>query len=348
MIFSRLHQVVSLLGVTVLVSTLLAVSPWQNPVLAQTDEVTCTGQNIMEGLADNHLSLLQTEADKISNGTGNLWRVDVPGKAPSYIFGTMHLADPRLRTMTGKATVAFESAATLALEITEILEPEKMAAKAFTIVQLTSYLDGQSIDDKLDPVFVPKLQKRVEDVAGLPWSVARKMRPWALLGAVALPACEFARKRVGMPFLDMALGQNAKSANKTIVGLETLDSQLKAMSELPEESMLLALRQTIDLGPRLEDMFETMIVLYKREELGLLWALLRHFGPEGITDKPNDAGYADFQRIIIDKRNIGMADASEPLIAAGGAFIAVGALHLPGEKGLVQLLKDRGYTVSRP
>jgi len=344
MTLPRFLKSASAIGALVFALCLIAIAP----NTAHADAFTCSGKSMIDGMDPNDLSMLQAEAEKIPNGTGNLWRIDVPGNAPSYIFGTMHLSDPRLRTLTGKSQSAFDASATLALEITEILDPQKMAAKAFSIIQLTSYLDGQTLDEKLDADFIPKLQKRVRDVAGLPWSVARKMRPWALLGAVALPACEFARKRAGMPFLDMALGQSAQNANKAIIGLETLDSQLSAMSQLPEESMVLALKQTIELGPRLEDMFETMIVLYKREELGLLWALLRHIGPDGISTEPNDAGYAEFQRTMIDKRNIGMADASEPLLKQGGAFIAVGALHLPGELGLVQLLQDRGYSVTRP
>ncbi|MEL6948417.1 MAG: TraB/GumN family protein, partial [Pseudomonadota bacterium] len=150
------------------------------------------------------------------------------------------------------------------------------------------------------------------------------------------------------PFLDMALGQDAKAAGKTIVGLETLQGQLKAMNALPEAEMIIALDQIVTLGPHMEDMFETMIQLYQREELGLLWTLLRHMDVNGISKTPTDAGYAEFQRTIIDQRNFGMADTSEPLLKKGGAFIAVGALHLPGQRGLIQILKDRGYTVSRP
>ena len=49
---------------------------------------------------------------------------------------------------------------------------------------------------------------------------------------------------------------------------------------------------------------------------------------------------------MVTTRNHGMAENAEPILAAGSTFIAVGALHLPGKEGLVELLRQAGYTVS--
>jgi len=61
----------------------------------------------------------------------------------------------------------------------------------------------------------------------------------------------------------------------------------------------------------------------------------------------NAADYAEFQRVLVDTRNKNMADQLEKLVKQGGAFIAVGALHLPGDKGIVNILAQRGYKISR-
>ena len=53
----------------------------------------------------------------------------------------------------------------------------------------------------------------------------------------------------------------------------------------------------------------------------------------------------EFQRRLIVDRNQRMAERMEPWLKQGGAFIAVGALHLPGEQGLIRLLRQRGYSV---
>jgi uncharacterized protein YbaP (TraB family) len=53
----------------------------------------------------------------------------------------------------------------------------------------------------------------------------------------------------------------------------------------------------------------------------------------------------EFQRRLILDRNHRMAERMEPWLKQGGAFVAVGALHLPGEQGLISLLRQQGYSV---
>jgi uncharacterized protein YbaP (TraB family) len=54
---------------------------------------------------------------------------------------------------------------------------------------------------------------------------------------------------------------------------------------------------------------------------------------------------AEFQDRLITRRNRLMAERLQPYLQEGNAFVAVGALHLPGETGLLELLEQRGYTV---
>jgi uncharacterized protein YbaP (TraB family) len=54
----------------------------------------------------------------------------------------------------------------------------------------------------------------------------------------------------------------------------------------------------------------------------------------------------DFNRKLITERNHRMVQRMQPLLKEGQQFIAVGALHLPGEEGLLQLLNDQGYSVT--
>jgi uncharacterized protein YbaP (TraB family) len=86
-----------------------------------------------------------------------------------------------------------------------------------------------------------------------------------------------------------------------------------------------------------------MIVLYEREDTGMFWPLFRAVLPAGEDDS---AGYAAFEEAMITARNRTMAAHAEPILDRGNAFIAVGALHLPGEKGLIELFRQDGYTVT--
>ena len=74
-----------------------------------------------------------------------------------------------------------------------------------------------------------------------------------------------------------------------------------------------------------------------------MFPVLKTLSPE---EKDDDGGYAAFEEAMISNRNVTMAERAMPIIDKGNAFIAVGALHLPGEKGVPQLLSERGYTVT--
>ena len=65
-----------------------------------------------------------------------------------------------------------------------------------------------------------------------------------------------------------------------------------------------------------------------------------------MTIVADDAGYADFEKTMITSRNGVMVRNAEPILAEGNAFIAVGALHLPGPDGVIELLRRDGYVVT--
>lgn len=313
-------------------------------------DTRCTGSNLMAAMERQEPQIaarLKAEAQAAPYGTGLTWKIEKQGVAPSYLYGTIHLSDPRLMTLKPATRNAFDQSQTVALEITEILDPAKMASKAFSLMRFTSYSDGSSLNDKLDDDQVAAISAAASDKLGLPWSVASRMKPWALMGSLALPACEVANRRAGKPFVDMKLGLNARKGGKTVVGLETLESQMAAMASLPESFAIKGLIQSATLGTLMDDLFETMIQLYLKEETAMIWSLMRRIGEQGFVDAKNNADYAAFQRIIVDARNRSMVEEAIHLIDRGGVFIAVGALHLPGDKGMVNILVQKGYKLTR-
>jgi uncharacterized protein YbaP (TraB family) len=169
------------------------------------------------------------------------------------------------------------------------------------------------------------------------------MKPWMLSAMLALPACELARQAAGAPILDVRLAEDAKASGKSLQGLETAMSQLEAMASLPMDFHIKGLVDTLKLGDRIDDVIETMIVLYVNGDTGTFWPLFKRAMPGSAED---EAGYAAFEQTMITARNKTMAEKADPILAKGNAFIAVGALHLPGREGLVELLRDAGYTVT--
>ena len=317
----------------------------------------CGGTRLFQALERDDPALaasIRAEADSIANGDGLVWRVTDPrrpDRAPLTLFGTMHMSDPRLLDLPAPARTAFDGAQRLVLEVTEILDPARLAALGFRLASRMSYTDGTTLDARLPADAIGEV-KAAAQAAGLPWSVAGRMKPWALMGQIALPACERARKAAGRPFLDIALGRQAQARGLDVRALETMEGQMSVLDALPEEAMVQGLVETVRLGARIEDVFETMIALYDEERIGLVWTILNHYGPKGFLDpaeaaRERSGGYAEFQRLVVDERNVAMAGGVEAVMDDRATFVAVGALHLPGETGLVRLLRARGYTVER-
>jgi uncharacterized protein YbaP (TraB family) len=310
---------------------------------ARADTATCSGRDLLAEIETSDPATyerLRAEAAAVPNGAGLLWKVEKQGVDPSFLFGTMHLTDPRVIDLTEAARTAYTEAGTVVIETTDILDQSKMVETMMKRPELMMYTGAETLTSGLPPEKAAAIETALQD-RGIPPASVRKMKPWLLAASLALPACEMARKAAGLPVLDVKLAADAKTDGKPVAGLETMIDQLEAMASLPEDFHVDGLIATLDLADRIDDVFETMVTLYEREEIGMIWPLFRTVLPQ-----EDVSGYEAFERVMIDTRNETMLRNALPHLETGSAFIAVGALHLPGEKGLVEMLRRAGYTVS--
>jgi len=324
-----------------LVATLLTIVP------ARASDIACHGENLlvaMERENPEELAAIRAEAAKVANGQGIFWRIEKQGLKPSYLLGTMHVTDPRVLTMPKGAREATAAADVVVIESDEILDEKKAAASLLMHPELTMFTDGKSVKDHLDAADLEKLESGLRQ-RGLALGAVAKMKPWILASFVALPACEMSRKAAGASFLDKQIAEDAVKAGKPVAGLESLVEQLEAMADLPVDFHFKALIETIELGDKMEDVIETMTELYLAGEIGMTMPMLKTVAPS--PGEEDESAYAAFESRIVRDRNLVMADGSKPHLEKGNAFIAVGALHLPGEEGLVELIRRQGYTVTR-
>ena len=310
-------------------------------------ETACHGNNLLEGLQRDDpqaYAAVMAEGLDVLNGQGLFWKVDREGVSPSYLLGTMHVTDPRVLKMPPGAAEAHAAARVIVIESDEILDERRAAAAILTRPELTMFTDGRSIENLLPPEDLVVLKEGLEE-RGLVLSAVSRMKPWMLAGFVATSACESARKADGAIFLDKKIALDGVASGKPVKGLETLQEQLAAMAEMPIDFHLQALVETVRLGDRMDDVVETMTELYLAGETGLTIPALKALTPT--LTEGDESAYAAFESAVISARNHRMAERAAPILAEGGAFVAVGALHLPGEDGLVELLRKQGFTVSR-
>lgn len=308
------------------------------------DDLSCGGHNLIAGLQQKDpaaYAKIAKEAAAIPNSQSIFWKVEKDGVPTSYLFGTMHLSDPRVVDMPKGAQEAFDASGTLIVESDEILDQQKASAALLSEPQLTMFTNGKSITDYLTPEEKDLLEADLKS-RGVPLFAVSKMKPWMLSSFVSLPACEAARKASGKPFLDQKLVREAHDAGKKIVGLETLAEQLEAMGSLPMELHIKGLISAIKDPQRTKDGMETLINLYDQGKAAWLEPVSKYLYPED-----NDGfSMAEFEQKMVTTRNHHMAERAADTLAKGGTFMAVGALHLPGKEGLVELLRGEGFTVT--
>lgn len=303
---------------------------------------TCTGTDLIAKMAvdaPETLQRIRSDAASIANGEALLWRVEKDGAAPSYLFGTMHMSDPRIVALPAAAQEAFEASSTLVIETTEILDQSKMMAAMLAKPDLMMFTDNTTLFSLLSAEDRAEVEAALTR-RGIPPASVAKMKPWMIASMIALPACELSRKAAGVPVLDIELAKQAEAAGKTLAGLETIADQLSAMASLPMDYHMRGLVETLKLGERMDDIIETMIVLYLQGEPGMFWPFFKEVLPSG---EDGEAGFSMFEETMVTARNHTMAREAAPYFDKGAAFVAVGALHLPGEEGVVELLRKAGY-----
>jgi uncharacterized protein YbaP (TraB family) len=215
-----------------------------------------------------------------------------------------------------------------------------MSAREF--ISLTTYRNGKSLADQLSESELKRLRETLRK-RGIPAENAHLLRPWFAWSAFAIPECEKRRVAAGSAFLDQRLGEEARKRGQPVIGLETIGSQINVLAGMPEAAQLDLLRTSLAFLDNQENLFEVLIRLYLARDLGAIMPFNAKFAEKLGVDP---ALFVPTERDLVEKRNITMRNAALPLLQEGNAFIAVGALHLPGKGGLVELFRAAGYTVT--
>ena len=315
----------------------------QVPAQAQSD-ASCSGKNLADHFQQTDPTKFEeiiAEADKVLNGNSLLWKIEKQGFATSWMMGTMHLSHPDVSGLTDRTKQVIANVDTVVIETLDVLDKQAMVKAMQSLAHLTML----PADEKLTDLIAADLRDELEaetSTRGMPMQLVDRLQPWLVATSVALPVCELARKQSGEPVLDVAIANYAKENGKALKGLETVKEQFEAMASLPREFHISALEQTLASGSNVLDMLTTMKDLFLEEKISMVFPLMQASSPEIYTG--DDA--TKFQEALIEKRNLTMAERSLSILGNGASLIAVGALHIPGDTGLVELLRSKGFTVT--
>ncbi len=263
-----------------------------------------------------------------------LWRIDAPDGATSYLLETMHVSDPRVIDNIAPQTLeAMDASHTAVFEL--ILGQQNQGA----LVQRMMLSDGRSLDDILGKSLFDQLKVIAQPYDMIP-SALKYLRPWAVFLMLSVPPEETFRQARGQVSLDALLQDRAEANGKRLLALETIDEQLSVFEAMSEADQVAIMADLVANKPMMDALYEAVLVAYVEHDLGTLYELASMAG-EG------DPGLAErFNKALILERNDRMAERMIPMVVEGGYFVAVGAMHLPGDNGLLQQLAEAGFDVS--
>ncbi len=264
-----------------------------------------------------------------------LWEVtrpEAPDK-PLYLTGSVHLGRPGQFVFPPSLDAAFARSQVLVVE----LDPDKAAPQR--VQQLTMSLGLFSPPDSLSAhlsaetrALLPEVLQRV----GLPPEAVERMRPWLL--SLTLSVLEMQKAGYSEAGgIDRLLLTRARGS-KTLVELETIEGQLRALSGFPDELQDLMLREQLQ---------GSALTAVSMAQVATAW---EGGNPEALArvlfERKDDPVYRPYYEALFFERNRRMADKLTALLDKPEThFAVVGAGHLVGEEGILDLLARRGLQV---
>ena len=276
------------------------------------------------------LALPARAADRFTRGL--LWRVQRDGIAASHVFGTLHAADARLAELPQPVRAAFDASRVLMLEYVA----DGYGRGRF--LEAATFVDRRTLESVIGPADFERAWRELEP-SGLTREFVNKLKPWGVLvnlrsswepAAVASPEARL-----------QALARERRIA---VAQVEEVEEQVFTFDELPMDSQVALLRHGLARRADLEALAERTLQAYLARDLAGLWRLQDAF----VQGDPEIATHygAFVKRVVLD-RSVVMAYRMQRELRRGRAFVALGALHLYGERGVLALLQEDGYRVQR-
>lgn len=316
-------------------ATLLAFPAWAD----------CTGENLLATMPAADRAALAAAADAVPHPQGLFWHA-TKGDLSLHLIGTYHLDDTRHAATFSRLEPFLDSATTILVEA----GPEEEKALMSDLARdpgLMVITDGPTLREALPQEEWDLLADAMRD-RGLPPFMVSKFQPWYVSMLLALPACEGAMQ-AEKGGLDGRVIDHATERGIPLRALEPHETVFRLFQSMTFEEQLGMIRSSLALEPISNDYAVTLADSYFDEDIRIIWELTRHLS---LTAPGADAAtvardFALMEQTLMTDRNRAWIPVLEEAATQGPAVAAFGALHLPGETGVLHLLEQAGWTVER-
>ncbi len=256
------------------------------------------------------------------------WSIQKSGQPVGYLLGTIHSEDPRVLDFSEEFLRRLNENDMFAMELVPDLP---------TLARLTEYMHyppEKTLQSVIGSVRYKALVSALS-THRVPAEFISQMKPWAAMMTLSTPPPE-----TGF-FMDLSLSLRASGSGLKVVSLETLEQQLSFLQEMPMPMQLALLDQALAEFEQVSEAHDQMVDAYLENSLVRLQTLSDE-QLEGVAGEAGDY----FIEAGIHARNLRMLESLLPHLENNKVFVAVGALHLPDDQGLINLLRRQGFELS--
>lgn len=256
-----------------------------------------------------------------------LWEISGNGlQHPSYLFGTIHMICKENFTFSEVAKQKFNISKQVYLELD--MDDPQLQAVMMGLMQLP---DKQTLKNKLGESNFNKLDSFIKKEMNMNLTVFDRFKPMMVMSLLAqrLLSCA-AMESYEMNFVKMAGEQK-----KELLGLERVEDQVAVFDAIPDSLEIRSIMNMVNDFESQKKEFSRMSTLYKAQDIESLYQLM--------AESPEMMGS---QELLLDRRNRNWIPVMESAMKNSPIFFAVGAGHLAGSQGVLELLRKKGYKLN--
>jgi uncharacterized protein YbaP (TraB family) len=282
-----------------------------------------------------HLSHTPSAGDERADSKHFLWQVDSP-TTRAYLLGSIHMLRQDVYPLASVIEETFAASDVLVLEADVFAAPQEELVQS--IMAYAAYPPGQTLKSELpEQDYMELLGILLE--AGIPSDSVQQYQPWY----VSLMVDQVVAGRLGLrPEYGIdAYFRSKASGQKEIQELESFEAQLELLAGFSDQEQVLMMSWAVEDLEHAAEEFDEMLHIWNRGDVQAMEEQMQ-------KEVREDPRFEPIWSVMVDERNLTMVDRIVTFMGTNKRhFIIVGAAHLVGPRGLIAVLRQRGYNVQQ-
>ncbi|MEX1001599.1 MAG: TraB/GumN family protein [Crocinitomicaceae bacterium] len=263
----------------------------------------------------------------VEDGNSLLWRVEGKDIKTSYLYGTMHLIDEEYYHFTDKMTKKIEASDAVIMEVGGMPNP----LETLDLMKLDSGDIRSIFTDEEMKTIVAFFDNELDTKPNTFFQIYGKMKPFFIMQAITQHYFSDNTMSYDLDIMGIA-GQE----EIPLIGLETVEQQLGFFDQIPPSAMRRLVIESIEDFDQEKKSTQKMMKAYAKQKVNKLIPMMKKQSPE----------FMEFSDIFLYDRNKAWIPILKKEMSDKRCFVAVGAAHLFGEGGIIDLLEKEGYTLT--